>query len=283
MKTLSFRFDVDTAADIRNGIPKLLDLGRELDAHFSFYVNVGKPFSFKVTLARRLRTSLARLRFRSDSRAVRTARVTAYEKLGLRGILETCLWNRDLGVTYRDQLRKILKEGHELGLHGGMNHAIWQYKLHEMTDGEIDDLFRPAYDTFSQLFGKPVGYCSPGFVYSEHVLDIVDEYGFLYASDMEGESPFHPAVRGKEYAHTQIPVNVVGDGKASFISQQLALGSTDEEMVTALLEEINRHTTAVLYGHPSIEGGMALHVLRKTILEARAVDYRIVPLRSLVS
>jgi peptidoglycan/xylan/chitin deacetylase (PgdA/CDA1 family) len=283
MKTLSFRFDVDTAADIRKGIPSLLDLGRELNVRFSFYINVGKSFSFKAFLARRLKVLLGRLRFPSASRAARSTRVTAYEKLGLRGILETFVWNRDLGVTYRDQLCEILKDGHEMGLHGGMNHAIWQYKLDEMTNGEVDDLFRPAYDTFVQLFGKPVGYCSPGFVYNEHVLDIVDEYGFLYASDMEGEHPFHPAVGDKEYEHTQIPVNVMGDGKASFISQQLALGRTGEEMVIELLEEINRHTTAVLYGHPSIEGGMASHVLRKTILEARAADYRVVPLRSLVS
>lgn len=50
MKRLVFRFDIDTHKCIRDGVPKLLDIAKEYNLGFSFFLNTGKSISFKESL-----------------------------------------------------------------------------------------------------------------------------------------------------------------------------------------------------------------------------------------
>jgi len=283
MKTLSFRFDVDTAIDVERGVPKLLHMGRELHVRFSFYVNMGKAFDMQLYATSRGRSMLTRLLRREELKSSRAARVSTFRKLGVLGALGTVIRNGKVGVTYREELLRLMHDGHELGLHGGMNHALWQHSLHRLTEKQIERLFSQAYDSFCANFRRPLGFCSPGFVYNDCVLDLLDRYGFLYASDMEGKSPFHPVSGNRQYSHIQIPVNIIGNGKASFISQQLALGVGREEIVKRTFGAILERKVAIVYGHPSIEGHRACSILKEVILRAKEAQYDIVPLRDLVS
>jgi peptidoglycan/xylan/chitin deacetylase (PgdA/CDA1 family) len=283
MKTLSFRFDIDTVADVHEGVPELLKLAKELNIHFSFYVNMGRSFSWKFFAIRQSRSLLKRLLRRGELNRNRARRIGVFQKLGLVSTLDTIVRNQKLGTSYREQLHGILDAGHELGLHGGMNHAVWQYNLDRLTNDQIEHLFVPAYESFSDLFGKPEGFCSPGFVHNRHVLELLDRYDFLYAADMDGEIPFHPSLGNRRYLHFQIPVNVIGNHRVSLISQLLAGGMSDEEIARTVLTEIKRRTTAVMYGHPSIEGVRAAEILKDIIVSARAARYEIITLRQLAS
>lgn len=188
------------------------------------------------------------------------------DKLGAVGVLETMLLNPRLGRRFRKTFNRLFETGHELGLHGGTDHALWQRALADLSDQQLDDLLRPAYESFTRDFGKPPGFASPGFRYDDRVLRMTDSYGFEYGSDMSGERPFRPRVGGRELAHYQVPVNVAGADTVPLVEQMLALGRGDEEIVGTAARAIRKRDFALLYGHPFVEGVRAdliEHIVRE--------------------
>lgn len=164
------------------------------------------------------------------------------------------LLNPKLGKRYRPTMDALHAEGHELGLHGGTDHVIWQRSLPELTKAEIDALLRPAYDDFTSRYGAPVGFACPGFVHNTFVYELLDAYGFAYSSDEPGEEPFRPRQDGHEYRHFQVPVNVTGQDNVPVVEQMLAMDRSEEEIVGACIEAIQARPFALLYGHPYVEG-----------------------------
>lgn len=242
-KTFSFRFDIDSLADIEVGVPALIDLAKELNIKFTFFANMGRSFNWRTIAMRQYsRTPTSK----SDLHTVR--------KLGLWRTIRTVMFNPNVGLSHREILFKLLDEGHELALHGGMDHPLWQWELEKLSKEEINNIMRPAYDHFVKLFGKPKGFASPGFRYNSLVLELMDDYGFEYASDMQGERPFVP----KNFSHLQIPVNVIGPDKKPFIEQLMSSGLGEEDVVArckAKVDEVaEKNELAVIYGHPACEG-----------------------------
>lgn len=283
MKTISFRFDIDGIGDIRLGVPKLLNLSRELNVKFSFYINMGKSFNLRFFLQNKGLKILNNFLKSEGLNKKGQEKLSLLKKHGFRGIIETIIRNPELGIYYKETLFKVLDEGHELGLHGGIDHAMWQYNLHNLNFEQIQSLLFPAYKNFLRLFGQPEGFCSPGFVYNKYVLELLDKFGFLYSGDMDGEIPFRPILNGKEYKHYQIPVNIKGNNKIPLIEQLLVMDMSNQEIRDVVLCEVERRDTAVLYGHPSVEGAGAGEILRDIILSAIDKGYRVVRLKELVS
>lgn len=276
IKTLSFRFDIDGIGDIGIGLSRLLDIADSFDVRFSFYVNMGRSFNRKVSFPGR------------DSGKIEQVNMVLKIKNLLRrhgfiGILRTVIENPCIGIKYKDILSKAASSGHELGLHGGMDHVLWQYKLNSMSYEEIEELLTPAYKKFSEFFGNPYGFSSPGFNYNKHVLRLVDELGFLYVGDMEGEVPFMPIIDGERYNHYQIPVNIIGENKASLFSSLFFKGLSEEKIQERIVEEIMKRETAVIYGHPSVEGKKGIVILENVIKIILNEGYKIIPLKELIS
>lgn len=207
-----------------------------LGVRFTFFLNLGFTFNWKHTLRH-----VARKQFRrAASSAPGPPALPTLDKLGAVGVLETMLLNPRLGRRFRKTFDRLFEAGHELGLHGGTDHALWQRALADLTDHQLDDLLRPAYDSFTRDYGKPPGFASPGFHYDDRVLRMTDGYGFEYGSDMAGERPFRPRIGGHELAHYQVPVNVAGEGTVPLVEQMLALGRGDEEIVEAAARAIRK-------------------------------------------
>ena len=266
MKTFTFRFDIDSLADIEVGVPQLIGLGKELNARFSFFVNMGRSFNIRVQWSRMLQ------RYQKPG-ATGNQNLTTLIKLGFWRSVRTVIYNPNIGLSHAKTLFKLLDEGHELGLHGGMDHPLWQWNLEGLRKGEISDLLKPAYDHFTRLFGRPKGFSSPGFRYNRHVLELVDEYGFTYASDMEGEGP----CRIEGFRHVQIPVNIIGPDKVPLLEHLGRTGTAAAEDRVA--EEVEKREHAVLYGHPAYEGTDAR--LRQIISRIMKSGHRIVTLEEL--
>ena len=268
-KLFSFRFDIDSLTDIEVGVPRLIEIAGTLDVRFTFFVNMGRSFNWSTVLSRQHPGA------RNSVSAARTI-----NKLGLGRLLRTVILNPHIGFSHKKMLFRLLDNGHELGLHGGMDHPVWQWGLDNLSKVEIDDLLKPAYDHFVQLFGKPKGFASPGFRYNDFVLELMDDYGFEYASDMQGERPFVP----ENFRHLQIPVNIVGPGHKPFIEAMLASGLRSEEVVKKCKAEVDavieKNDIAVIYGHPAFEGKfdglMALFDLIKV------EGYQVVPMMEIV-
>jgi len=258
-KLLAFRFDVDSVRCIEEGIPKLMDVGQRRGVRFSFFVNMGYSFNWAHNLRH-----FAKKRLGPKPVAVGPAvrSLPTKQKLGVAGVLKTMFLNPRLGDRYKSTFDGVHAAGHELALHGGTDHVVWQRSLGQLSDTDIDALLRPAYETFSERYGEPRGFACPGFVYNETVLSLLDQYGFKYSSDMPGEEPFHPRVGDRHFSHYQVPVNVAGEGNVPIIEQSLALGRPVSGIIDTCVEMISRRDFAMLYGHPYVEG------VRAEILDA---------------
>ncbi len=264
MNTLAFRFDVDSVRCCREGIPRLIELADRLGVRFTFFLNLGYTFNWKHTLAHVARKQL----IRAAPGTPRHASLSTLAKLRPTGVIETMLLNPQLGRRFKTTFDQLFEAGHELGLHGGTDHALWQRALSDLSDRQLENLLRPAYESFRRDYGAPRGFASPGFRHDDRVLRMTDSYGFEYGADMPGDRPFRPRVGGCELAHYQVPVNVAGSGSVPLVEQMLALGKGDAEIVRAAASAIRERRFALMYGHPFVEG------VRADLIEriARAVE-----------
>lgn len=271
----ALRFDVDSVTCLEHGVPALLELGERHGVRFTFFVNMGRSFSWRHTVARTLR-SRRRRATREDASPSPAKKMSATAKLGRGGVLKTVLMNPRLGWRYRSTLDRLFEEGHELGLHGGSNHATWQYALDELGEDGLERHVGPSFAAFRDRYGQPSGFASPGFRYNEAVLDLMDNEGFEYASDMAGEGPFRPPrpSGGNHYTHFQVPVNVIGEDSVPVIEQGLALGRSSARIVRDAVERIRERRFALMYGHPYVEG--VQWRLLDAILTELAGDYEVV-------
>lgn len=281
---LSLRFDVDSVTCLERGIPLLLRLGRRRGVRFTFFVNMGRSYSWRFA-ARRLRSRIGLGKFDSNPAGARPSgsgpercdKLSAIRKIGWMGAFRTVFRNPRLGHEYRRTLDELHAEGHELGLHGGTNHAVWQRGFAGLDDEGLERLFRPAFDDFIECWGMPAGFTSPGFRYDERVNALLDREGFTYASDMPGDAPFRPRRSdGSLYSHFQVPVNVVGDGTVPVIEQGLARGHSRRRIVRDAVRAIRARRFALMYDHPFV-AGVHWGVLDDVLREIEG-EYEVVPM-----
>lgn len=246
-RRLAIRFDIESTTCLERGVPGLLSLARRFGVKFSFYVNMGKSFNLKENFRSRLRGT-------KGAAGERVFKLSLKTKLGLVGILKTVFWNPELGKAFLRTLERIRNDGHELALHGGMNHALWQHAVLGMSRHEVAELLLPACRKFEKAFGAPQGFSSPGFQFSACVLDVLDELGFAYSTDMAGETPFRTKFEGKDYRIWQVPVNVIGGSHIPIIEESLAMNCTYDDTCSRVINEIMKREFALLYGHPYVEG-----------------------------
>ena len=117
MKYCCFRFDADTHACVARGIPRLVELGDQLGVKFTFFVNMGRSFDPRITVAKAVARWL---------QGGRRGSLSAAGKLGWREALVAAILNPKAGRSNPDALRAAVRSGHEIGLHGGRNHAWWE-------------------------------------------------------------------------------------------------------------------------------------------------------------
>ena len=277
--TFAFRLDVDSVICLEQGVPNLLRLGDRHGVRFTFFVNMGRSFSWRHTIADVLRRRRKEAHVANPADAPEPYKLPATRKLGRGGTLRTVLFNPRLGRRYRPALDLLHREGHELGLHGGSDHPAWQYRLDELGADGIERLFRPALEEFRDRYGHPGGFASPGFRYNEAVLDLLDDEDFEYASDMDGEVPFRPERRdGRSlHSHFQVPVNVIGERQVPVIEQGLAREHSEARIVQAAIGRIRARQFALMYGHPYVEGVHTRSLA--AILSEVAGDYDVVTVR----
>ena len=273
---LAFRFDIESAQCLRVGVPRLRRLAERRGVRFTFFATMGRAADIGLEFRRRW-SSACRALTRRPPAVEQEPHLGVARKLGLRSLLETIVLNPRLGSKYRAEIDAIVADGHELGLHGGINHAVWQHELHRLDAGQVDALFRPAFDEFASRYGVPKGFSAPGFQSNEHVLEILDREGFLYAGDMIGEHPMRPENGcGGRHLCWQVPVNVVGRGsrRVPVVEQELARGRDAAGIVEQAVAQIRKRDFALMYEHPYV-AGVHDDVLDK-IIERVEGDYEIV-------
>jgi peptidoglycan/xylan/chitin deacetylase (PgdA/CDA1 family) len=210
--------DVCTRIGLKEGVPRLLELLRQSGLSASFFVTLGPE-----TAGRAIR-HLWRPTF-----LLKLLRTRALSSYGIRTLLAgTLLPSREVGAGAAGFLRAIPDEGHEAALHG-WDHFGWMDRIEGMEESAVAQLLERAVVAHREAFGAPpLASAAPGWRLTERALLAQERFGFGYASDARGTSPFFPLVNGTALGTLQLPTTLPTldelMGRARGINDQL-LGS----------------------------------------------------------
>ena len=116
-------------------------------------------------------------------------------------------------LLYPDEQRRVIAEGHEIGLHG------WIHELNSvLPEKEERELHLRASDTLSHITGvRPVGMRTPSWDFSPATLAIQREMGLLYDSSlMADDDPYELDQDGQPTGIVELPVEWIRDDAVYF-------------------------------------------------------------------
>jgi peptidoglycan-N-acetylglucosamine deacetylase len=119
-----------------------------------------------------------------------------------------------VALTYPDEQRRIVGEGHEVGIHG------WIHELNSILPHEAErDLMLRSADTLEKITGvRPVGVRTPSWDFSPNTLAIEKEMGLAYDSSlMADEDCYELLLDGAPTGIVELPVEWVRDDAVYFM------------------------------------------------------------------
>ncbi len=142
-------------------------------------------------------------------------------------------------LLHPDEQRRIVAEGHEIGLHG------WIHEPNSLLSYEVERelMFRSA-DTLERLTGvRPVGLRTPSWDFSPDTLRIETELGLLYDSSlMADEECYDLLLKGESTGIVEVPVEWIRDDAAYFTmnrAQSLRPYTPPKDVLDIFLLEFN--------------------------------------------
>jgi peptidoglycan/xylan/chitin deacetylase (PgdA/CDA1 family) len=271
-RLFAFRWDVDHRVCVTDGLPRIRAACRDFGVPNTFFVNMGRSTNLREWLGKGVTRSKAKL---ADRDAVHLIRKTGWPRF----VLETAL-ARPVGLSFIPEIQALQAEGHELGLHGGMDHVIWSRRFSQLPDDELAADVEQSYAHFVPHFGKPVGFSSPGFYSDERVMALLDRLGFHYNGDGIGGEPRLATAGGRTLRHWTIPVTLSGPRTIPFLEYHGARGTPEAEVLRLLDEHLEAHDEVILYGHPCYEG-VREGVLRKVFARVVERGFRFVTMQTM--
>ena len=116
-------------------------------------------------------------------------------------------------LLHPDEQRRVIAEGHEIGLHG------WIHELNSILP-EKDEraLHLRAFETLTQITGvAPVGMRTPSWDFSPATLTIQREMGLLYDSSLMADNdPYELEQHGERTGIVELPVEWIRDDAVYF-------------------------------------------------------------------
>ncbi len=254
MARLALKIDVDTYRGLGKGVRRLLDClaGRGIVA--SFYVSMGPDNSGKAI--RRL--------FTSKGFAGKMLRSNALRLYGIRTALYgTLLPAPQIARSFPEVLRRIVAEGHELGVHG-YDHVYWHDHLLGLDEAGVETEIDSAVSTFRELLGfDPVGFAAPGWQCSAASLAVIDRGPFRYQSSTRGLYAYRPRIGAVESRTPEIPTTL------PTLDELLGLGQPLDSILRVLLSFIREDGPNVLTVHAEVEGGAYLDFFAALLQQLR--------------
>lgn len=124
-----------------------------------------------------------------------------------------------VALTHPEEQRRIVAEGHEIGIHS------WIHELNSVLsyEDELDIMLRSR-DTLEKITGRrPVGARTASWDFSPHTLRIEKEMGLLYDSSlMADEDCYELLLDGEPTGVTELPVEWVRDDAVYFMMHRFA-------------------------------------------------------------
>jgi peptidoglycan/xylan/chitin deacetylase (PgdA/CDA1 family) len=262
LKLAAFRFDVDTHVGMRSGVSNLLGLADDLSVRFTFFVNTGRAMSVRHSLARRASVGHGG-----------GPKLGLLRKLGLRGLLETLILNPRVAAMNPAALKRAEAAGHEVGLHGGRNHATWQRSARTWPDRRLRaEVSWGMGRLVAAGLEPPVSFTSPGWQGSPRLNLILAELGFETVADTwsEGDASFEVDESGLYSLSTNFVGEAAGTG---FVSDGLARGEDTNQIVDRFASRLESKGLVVVYDHPVVAGREGLDAVAGMIHVAQHEGY----------
>ena len=134
--------------------------------------------------------------------------------LGRYGVRATFFVPAVSALLHTEEQRRVVAEGHEIGLHG------WIHELNSALPHEAErDLMMRSADALERIAGvRPVGLRTPSWDFSPHTLAIEKEMGLSYDSSlMADEDCYELLLDGEPSGVIELPVEWVRDDAVYFM------------------------------------------------------------------
>ena len=267
-KPLVFKIDVDTYEGMRDGVPRLLQTLKDTGVKATFCLSFGPDNSGK-----------AIFKLFKDPKFLKKMLKTGAPKLyGWRTVLSgTLIPAKDIALSFPDLVKEIEQQGHEVIVHA-WNHRHWQDNLHKMDKEAIRKEFRNSFDAYKKILNKsPHAVAAPGWQTNPLSLEVEDELGLLYASDLRNGPPCFLRFKNKTFKTLQIPTTGL------CIEELLTIGIRDEkELKHNLLTSVLDAPYPVMAVHAEVEGGIFNDFFEREIIPyIKEKNYNILTLKEL--
>ena len=261
------KVDVDTHDGMREGVPRLLRAFARRGIRATFFLSFGPDNAGKAIF--NVLRSPGFLR-----KMVKTGAPSLY---GWRTIVSgTLLPARPIAAAMPDLVRQIAAEGHEVGVHA-WDHRLWQDHLERLEPARIREQIDLACAAYERILGRPPhAMAAPAWLATRHSLQLQDERGLLYASDMREGCPGFPVLDGYPSTTLQIP------STQPCLEELLTDGVRDpsqwvERVLSPPAAPVPAHVLSV---HAEVEGGPYGAFLAE-LLDRLLETHRLAPLEDL--
>jgi len=195
---IALKVDVDTYRGTLEGVPALLDLFTRYGVRATFLFSLGPDHT-----GRAIRR-VFRPGFLSKVQRTSVTEHYGYKTL-MYGVL---LPGPHIGRKAGHVMRAARDQGHEVGIHC-YDHVRWQDFVAGKDEAWTRRELQRAVDAFKEVFGcNPTTHGAAGWQLNPYVLQLEQDMGFTYASDIRGRDPFFPSMQGVDSSCVQIPTTL---------------------------------------------------------------------------
>lgn len=248
-KKFVIRIDLESQRGIKKGLPKLLKLFREQKIKTSFYLTMGGESNI--------------FEFLKNRGKLKTAGERKIRLWSLKDKIRMVLFPIDFVKKNKILLKRILQEGHELGIHG-WKHKEWTRNLQNVN---IKKRLNQAILKYQKYFKrKPLSWTSPGFNINQKIISELEKNGIRYISDFNKKEKFKDIVN--------IPITISSENKMPFIEYWAGEGKSDEEIFKIFKKDIQKQRFVSFYIHGMFEGRFKIGLLKRMIIELKKQKYK---------
>ncbi len=172
-RTIAIRVDVDTSVGLKKGVPKLLEIFSRYDVQATFLVVMGPDTMGKHAKRFKKKNYFKRIRKVNPFKLIRSYGIAPF-------LYGTLLPSPLIGEAHPEILKKIIAQGHEVGLHG-YDHAWWADSYYDsMSGNDVQEEFERAYQAYSNVLGRtPTCFAAPNWRCDEKIFKVEDLYELL--------------------------------------------------------------------------------------------------------
>ncbi|MCX7966720.1 MAG: polysaccharide deacetylase family protein [Syntrophorhabdaceae bacterium] len=234
--TIGIKVDVDTHMGMQKGVPALLEMFSRYNIQVSFFIPMGRDNTGRTVKRIFIRKGFLK----------KASRVGVLKTYGLRTLLYGILLRGpEIAKRAVHLIQEIIKEGHEVGIHG-YDHVYWHDHIKHLSKEKTERILKDSVRVYKEITGKaPLSFAAPGWMINPHALDFFQKNGFVYTSDTRGDLPFYPVMEKNRFSIIQIPttlptldevVGIEGDNPVMLAEYFLTLLKDDLNILTVHAE-----------------------------------------------